>query len=170
MARYKKYRYGGKKVPGMFKKQDGGPVNPTPPQMQSMDEKPMMQASGEGEAMMTSQDPNMQVQQQNQNQNMMVQLQKQKMQQQMQMQKMMMQMKLQNEVLKQQNELMQTRLEKLDMINSARTTQKIAGSQTTPKRYGGGNKKTKTFIQGNAGNVMKRGGGLPGGRFSKKRK
>lgn len=191
MARYKKYRYGGKRVPGMYKAQDGngedmmginaekqsGPTPPTPPKMQSMNERPMIQASGEGEAMMTTQNPSMQIQQQNQKQNMMVQLQKQKMQQQMQMQKMMMQMKLQNDMLKQQNELMQTRLEKLDMINSARTTKTMAGSKSTPKRYGGANKKVKGFVEGNAGNVMRHGGGLkkmgkclPGGRFSKKRR
>ena len=193
MARYKKYRYGGKRVPGMYKAQDGNgedmmginaessnqspPTPPIPPKMQSMNERPTIQASGEGKAMITTENPNMQVQQQNQNQQMMVQLQKQKMQQQMQMQKMMMQMKLQNDMLKQQNELMQTRLEKLDMINSARTTKTMAGSKSTPKRYGGANKKVKGFVEGNAGNVMRHGGGLkkmgkclPGGRFSKKRR
>ena len=89
----------------------------------------------------------------------------------------MMQMKLQNDMLKQQNELMQTRLQKLDMINSARTTKTMAGSKSTPKRYGGANKKVKGFVEGNAGNVMRHGGGLkkmgkclPGGRFSKKRR
>ena len=39
--RYKKYRYGGKKVPGMYA-QDGTEVNPVPPQMQSLNERPMM--------------------------------------------------------------------------------------------------------------------------------
>ena len=193
MARYKKYRYGGKRVPGMYKAQDGNgenimsintdnqsrPTSPIGPQIQSMDEKPTIQASGQSldQVMEPTQNPNMQVQQQNQKQQMMVQLQKQKMQQQIQMQKMMMQMKLQNDMLKQQNELMQTRLQKLDMINSARTTKTMAGSKNTPKRYGGANKKVKGFVEGNAGNVMRHGGGLkkmgkclPGGRFSKKRR
>ena len=88
MARYKKYRYGGKRVPGMYKAQDGNgedagnmmginadnqsrPPSPMGPQIQSMDERPTIQASGEGQVMETTQNPNMQVQQQNQRQQMM---------------------------------------------------------------------------------------------------
>ena len=99
MARYKRYRYGGKRVPGMYKAQKGDEIGtmmgtntnnqsrPTPPvgpQTQSMNERPTIQASGQSldQVMETTQNPNMQVQQQNQKQQMMVQLQKQKMQQQ----------------------------------------------------------------------------------------
>ena len=49
MARYKKYKYGGKRVPGMYA-QDGVETNPVPPQMQSLNERPMIQAQGSGRA------------------------------------------------------------------------------------------------------------------------
>ena len=48
MARYRKYRYGGKRVPGMYAQEgEETPKNPTPPEMQSMKERPMMQVSDE---------------------------------------------------------------------------------------------------------------------------
>ena len=48
MARYRKYRYGGKNVPGMYKAQPGTetPMNPVPPNMQSVDPKPIMNSEG----------------------------------------------------------------------------------------------------------------------------
>ena len=58
MARYRKYRYGGKNVPGMYKAQPGtetptaakktadAAMNPVPPNMQSVDPKPIMNSEG----------------------------------------------------------------------------------------------------------------------------
>jgi|TARA_R110002020_G_scaffold187864_1_gene386352 hypothetical protein len=94
-----------------------------------------------------------------------------KMQQQKQQNDMLMQLKLQNDSLMQQNELLKTQIQKSDLINSARTTKQPVGSASTPKKRGGSNKRVKTFIAGNAGNVMRKGGScLPGGRYSKKRR
>ena len=77
---------------------------------------------------------------------------------------------MQNMLLQQQNELQKTQIEKMDLINSARTTKKPVGSVSSPKRRGGSNTKRKKIeIMSSSGGMMKRGGGLPGGRFSKRR-
>jgi len=150
--RYKKYRYGGKKVPGMYA-QDGTEVNPVQPQMQSLNEKPMMNLAPGQIQMMKMQ-------------------QIQKMRQQMQMQEMMMQMKMQNDSLIQQNELLKTQIQKTDLINSARTTKPTKGATTSPKRNGGSNSKKRIYpANGFAGNAMRMGGScLPGGAYSKKKR
>tara|TARA_R100001463_G_scaffold5551_4_gene18778 strand:+ start:17398 stop:17886 length:489 start_codon:yes stop_codon:yes gene_type:complete len=94
-----------------------------------------------------------------------------RMQQQKQQYDTLMQLKVQNDSLKMQNDLLKTQIQKSDLINSARTTKQPVGSASTPKKRGGSNKRVKTFIAGNAGNVMRKGGScLPGGRYSKKRR
>ena len=100
--------------------------------------------------------------------------------QQQQFQQQMMLMQARMEMLKQQNQLLQTKIEKDDLINSARTipsnNQKAMNS---PKKRGGSTKYSKggakrkgrvVFSQSNGG-MMRKGGqcGLPGGRYSKKR-
>lgn len=145
--RYKKYRYGGKRVPGVFA-QDGTEVNPVLSQMQRL-------TPGQIQMMKMQE-----VQQQ------------QKMQQQLQIQKMMMQMKMQNDSLLQQNELLKTQIQKTDLINSARTTKQPKGATTSPKRAGGSNSKKRIYpANGFAGNAMRMGGScLPGGAYSKKKR
>mgnify|MGYP003662294914 CR=1 FL=1 len=142
--RYKKYRYGGKKVPGMYA-QDGTEVNPAQSQMQSL-------TPGQIQMMKMQQI--------------------QKMRQQMEMQKIMMQMKMQNENLLQQNELLKTQIQKTDLINSARTTKPTKGATTSPKRNGGSNSKKRIYpANGFRGNAMRMGGScLPGGAYSKKKR
>jgi hypothetical protein len=99
-------------------------------------------------------------------------------QQQFQQQMQIMQARMQ--MLQQQNQLLQTKIEKDDLINSARTipsnNQKAMNS---PKKRGGSTKygrggakrKGKAIFSQSNGGMMKRGGqcGLPGGRYSKKR-
>ena len=162
MARYKKYRYGGKRVPGMYA-QEGKetPMNPTPPEMESMNERPMMEAVNEGTTNDLTTRNNMfeynakmqAIQMQN-------------------MQKMMMELKMQNMLLQQQNELQNTQIQKMDLINSARTTKKPVGSMNSPKRKGGivrAKKGKRVEIISTGSSMMRKGGGLPGGRFSKRR-
>lgn len=164
MARYKRYRYGGKRVPGMYAQMgEETPMNPVPPQMQSMDEKPTMQASGEGRA---GRDSTMLA-----TQNAMIDMQmREAALRQQELARVMQQMQMQNMLLQQQNELQKTQIEKMDLINSARTTKKQVGATSSPKRRGGSNTKRKKIeIMSSSGSMMRRGGGLPGGRFSKKR-
>tara|TARA_R100000353_G_scaffold24296_2_gene20928 strand:- start:864 stop:1343 length:480 start_codon:yes stop_codon:yes gene_type:complete len=93
-----------------------------------------------------------------------------------QMAQIMQQMQMQNMLLQQQNELQKTQIEKMDLINSARTTKKPVGPVSSPKKRGGANKNRKITIamsQGQ-GTSFGYGGGvkgrvLPGGRFSKRR-
>lgn len=95
---------------------------------------------------------------------------------QQQMAQIMQQMQMQNMLLQQQNELQKTQIEKMDLINSARTTKKPVGPVSSPKKRGGANKNKKITIamsQGQ-GTSFGYGGGvkgrvLPGGRFSKRR-
>jgi hypothetical protein len=84
-------------------------------------------------------------------------------------------MEARNQMLMQQNQLLQTKIEKTDLINSARTIPSSnQKAMNTPKRKGGstkyrkgGGKKKMITI----GGVMKHGGScLPGGRYSKKRR
>lgn len=161
--KYKKYRYGGKRVPGMYA-QDGTEVNPVPPQVQSLNARPMMNVQQSNTRGLTPQQIQMMKMQAIEQQ--------QKMQQQMQMQKIMMQMKMQNESLLQQNELLKTQIQKTDLINSARTTKQPKGATTSPKRSGGSNSKKRMFpANGFAGNAMRMGGScLPGGAYSKKKR
>jgi hypothetical protein len=163
MARYKRYRYGGKRVPGMYAQMgEETPMNPVPPQMQSMDEKPRMQASGEGTAM---RDSTMLA-----TQNAMIDMQmREAAVRQQELTRVMQQMQMQNMLLQQQNELQKTQIQKMDLINSARTTKKVQGAASSPKRRGGSNTKRKIEIMSSSGGMMKRGGGLPGGRFSKRK-
>ena len=194
MARYRKYKRGGKNVPGMYKKQAGGeeltPENSTiynraDGTQDTIPNSPEMQMRRQMMTPRTPRDPmgGMSPQQlmemeMLQRQKMM-QMQKQKQQQ--QQQEMMMQMKMQNEMLQQQNELMKTRLEKLDAINSARTVKPMPGAKNSPKKRGGGLKKAKRgkrviFTESGSGSMMRHGGGmscgrvLPKGRFSNMRR
>lgn len=100
-------------------------------------------------------------------------------QQQFQQQMMIMQARLQ--MMQQQNELLKTKIEKDDLINSARTipTHNQRSIQSPKKRggstkykQGGAKKKSRIVISQNMGGVMKHGGqcGLPGGRYSKKKR
>ena len=164
MARYKRYRYGGKRVPGMYAQMgEETPMNPVPPQMQSMDEKPMVQDSGEKRA---RRDSAMLA-----TQNAMIDMQmREAALRQQELARVMQQMQMQNMLLQQQNELQKTQIEKMDLINSARTTKKHVGATRSPKRRGGSNtKRNKIEIMSSSGSMMRRGGGLPGGRFSKRR-
>ena len=101
--------------------------------------------------------------------------------QQQQFQQQMMVMQTRMQMLQQQNDLLKTKIEKDDLINSARTipsnNQKAMNS---PKKRGGSTKfsmggtkrKGKVIIQESGMNGMMRHGGscLPGGRYSKKRR
>tara|TARA_R110000765_G_scaffold425530_1_gene538656 strand:- start:241 stop:735 length:495 start_codon:yes stop_codon:yes gene_type:complete len=163
MARYKKYKYGGKKVPGMYA-QDGIETKPAmnAPITKRFESPVMNTGYGPGSREIVSAQQREFVRMQ----------QLQQMQQQRMQEEMMMQMKLQNDSLKHQNQLLQTQISKADLINSARTTKQTPGATTSPKKRGGSNARPKIsrFISGNAGNVMKHGGScLPGGRGSKKR-
>ena len=101
------------------------------------------------------------------------------MQQAMQKQQMMEQMKLmevRNQMLQQQNQLLNTKMQKQDMIDQARTIpSNLQKAITSPKRKGGSNspkRRGKTVvISSSMGGVMKKGGqcGLPGGRNDRKR-
>ena len=172
MARYKKYRYGGKRVPGMYKAEKGDeigtmmgtntnnqsrPTPPTDPQIQSNTKTTnMMEVEDDLTARndMFEYNARMQAMQMHN------------------MQKMMMELKMQNMLLQQQNELQNTQIQKMDLINSARTTKKPVGSMNSPKRKGGivkakRGKRIEIISTGNS--MMRKGGGLPGGRFSKRR-
>jgi len=140
--RYKKYRYGGKKVPGMYA-EDGMEVNPAQPMqpMQSMNQRPNLSPQ-----------------------------QMQAMQEQQQIMEIMQQMKFQNDSLVKQNELLKTQIDKTNLIDSARTTKQTPGASSSPKRKGGSNKKIYP-ANGFAGNSMRMGGScLPGGAYSKKKR
>ena len=106
------------------------------------------------------------------------------MQQALQQQQMMEQLKLmqvRNQMLEQQNQLLNTKIQKDEMINQARTIpSNLQKAITSPKKRGGSTKygkggakrKGKTIIMSsNMGGVMKKGGqcGLPGGRHDRKR-
>lgn len=146
--RYKKYRYGGKKVPGMYA-EDGMEVNPAQPMqpMQSMNQRPNLSPQ----------------------QMQAMQMQGQQMQEQ-QIMEMMQQIKMQNDSLVEQNELLKIQIDKNDLINSARTTKQTPGASSSPKRKGGSNKKIYP-ANGFAGNSMRMGGScLPGGAYSKKKR
>ena len=52
-------------------------------------------------------------------------------------------LQMQNMLLRDQNELQRTQIEKMDLINSARTTKKQVGPMNSPKRKGGSNTKKK---------------------------
>lgn len=177
MARYKKYRYGGKQVPGMFQKGGDIPEGTTNTSL-SPDESMINTVNvNRGDTTRSSRPNPMNV---NQNdafifsemqrldaQNAAIMQAKQEAMQ----QQIVMQMKLQNDSLLQQNELLKTQIKKSDLINNARTTKQAPGASSSPKRYGGGNKKRAMFSQSGSSNMMKHGGScLPGGRGSKKRK
>tara|TARA_R110002020_G_scaffold24074_4_gene79562 strand:- start:10704 stop:11231 length:528 start_codon:yes stop_codon:yes gene_type:complete len=100
--------------------------------------------------------------------------------QQQQFQQQMMVMQTRMQMLQQQNDLLKTKIEKDDLINSARTipsnNQKAMNSPkkrggSTKYSKGGGKKKSRAVFSQSMGSMMKKGGqcGLPGGRYSKKR-
>ena len=96
-------------------------------------------------------------------------------QQQMMQQKMMQDLQMQNMLLRDQNELQRTQIEKMDLINSARTTKKQVGPMNSPKKRGGSNSKKRRgtveiVTTSGPGMSMKHGGScLPGGRYDKRR-
>ena len=166
--RYKKYKYGGKKVPGMYAQEGGDIPKGTTNTSLSPDESMINTVNiNNGDTIRSSRPNPMNV-------DMMTTLPYLQMQQQNEInhQKKIMQMKLQNDSLEQQNKLLKTQIQKSDLINSARNTKQKAGSSNTPKKRGGmvkaKNGKEKDFLifaQGSGG-VMKRGGSvLPRGAF-----
>ena len=199
MARYKKYRYGGKKIPGMFKKQEGGTAfSSDMPDMQSADEKRMMKSKGSGMAGMNKSGEmersmgtrgmgrgmgramggrGMGIVQNLAMSNAIKNNQaKQAARVNMQMQEAVMEIKLQNQALEQQNNLLKTQIQKMDLINSARTTKQSPGMKTTPKKRGGSvkakkgkGKKMIMFAQ-SSGGTMKHGGSCGGPLMSMMKK
>lgn len=179
--RYKKYKYGGKEVPGMF--QEGGDIpEGTTNTSLSPDESMINTVNvNRGDTTRSSRPNPMHVEmmklQAMQQQEAMLHQNELNREKKITEQKMIMQMKLQNDSLEQQNKLLKTQIQKSDLINSARNTKQKAGSSNTPKKRGGmvkaKNGKEKDFLifaQGSGG-VMKRGGSvLPRGAFSKKRR
>jgi hypothetical protein len=83
-------------------------------------------------------------------------------------------MEVRNQMLEQQNQLLNTKMQKQEMIDQARTIpSNLQKSMTSPKKRGGSNsskRRGKTVVSSNMG-IMKRGGscGLPGGRHDRKR-
>jgi len=182
MARYRKYKYGGKRIPGMFKKQEGGEemdgfarnkknieqFDSLANEAESRYNQNMAdtnRSGGMGRAMggrgmgivqnlaMSNAIKNNQAKQSamiNQN-----------------MQETVMQMKLNNQALEQQNNLLKTQIQKMDLINSARTTKQSPGMKNTPKRKGGSVKAKKgkekmMFFAQSSGGTMKHGGSCGG--------
>ena len=100
------------------------------------------------------------------------------MQQAMQQKQMMEQLKLmevRNQMLQQQNQLLNTKMQKQDMIDQARTIpSNLQKAMTSPKKRGGSNgkKRGKTMVVSSNMGTMKRGGscGLPGGRHDRKKR
>ena len=163
------YKRGGQRVPGMFKRQEGGEQEMTP-QTQMGDQELARKAygpSGMPQSMrnMPSRQEMVNLQLSNaikgaQNvQNTIVNK---------RMSEMIMQMKLQNQSLEQQNQLLKTQIEKSELINSARNTKQKPGAKNTPKRRGGSvkakkgkEKKIMMFAQ-SSGGMMRHGGSCGG--------
>jgi len=161
MARYRKYRYGGKNVPGMYKAQPGTetPMNPVPPNMQSVDPKPIMNSEGststgenfrtlsnenvmnlKGDSISKSDAVSMLIEQQ-----LRFDAQLQQIKNAMQMQQ-----------IASQNQTKMTEVQNalIEKTNEARTFRGDAtGPMNSPRKYGGSSKKT-----------------LPMGRFSKRKR
>lgn len=181
MARYKRYKVGGKTVPGMYTKQEGGDTSMSPDERRRMS--PSSSDASMKEANIDFRDKMMNDKMRvmtdasrmdnmgntpNPMQVHMMKLKAEKLKREQMKQEMMMQLKLQNENLMQQNALLKTQIEKQDLINSARTTKTLTGPKSSPKRKGG---RVKFPTNGIAGNAFRHGGScLPKGRFSKKRK
>tara|TARA_R100001463_G_scaffold2990_4_gene12402 strand:+ start:2256 stop:2786 length:531 start_codon:yes stop_codon:yes gene_type:complete len=164
MARYKKYKYGGKRIPGMFKKQEGGEeMDGFTRNKQNMEQLDSLANKAESRyrrgmgivqnlAMSNAIKNNQAKQDAMINQNM---------------QETVMQIKLNNQALEQQNNLLKTQIQKMDLINSARTTKQSPGMKNTPKRKGGsikgkkGKEKIMFFAQ-SSGGTMKHGGSCGG--------
>ena len=182
--KWKTYRQGGQRVPGMFKKQEGGEDS-----MQAgMDAVPAMNAKKRS-AMQSGMnaipaqnartrysrlDPGNMVRQDLKNSMTQRQAQKTNMINQ-KMTEMVMQMKLQNDSLQQQNDLLKTQIEKSELINSARNTKQKVGSDNSPKRKGGsvrakkGKEKRIMFAQ-SSGATMRHGGSCGGPLMSMMKK
>ena len=184
MARYKKYKYGGKRIPGMFKKQEGGdmPVEMKRTESLSPDESMINTVNIQnGDTTRTSR-PNPYHRSMLQNLAMSNAIKnnqaKQAAKVNMQMQEAVMEIKLQNQALEQQNNLLKTQIQKMDLINSARNTKQSPGMKTTPKKRGGsikakkGKEKKMIMFAQSSGGTMKHGGSCGGPLMSmmKKRK
>ena len=158
------YKRGGQRVPGMFKRQEGGEQEMTP-QTQMGDQELARRAYGPSG--MPQSMRNMPSRQQLVDLSLGNAIKENQLQQSTMVNKRMteliMQMKLQNQSLEQQNMLLKTQIEKSDLINSARNTKEKPGAKNTPKRRGGsvkakkGKEKMLWFAQSN-GATMKRGG------------
>ena len=158
--KWKTYRRGGQRVPGMFKRQEGGEdsmqsgMNAIPAQNARARYNRLMPNRQQMAALSLS---NAVKEQEVQRTNVVNE----------KMTEMIMQMKLQNEGLQQQNQLLKTQIEKSDLINSARKTKQKVGSDNSPKRRGGsvkakrGKEKRIMFAQSN-GAMMRHGGSCGG--------
>tara|TARA_R100000734_G_C3256408_1_gene56367 strand:- start:62 stop:598 length:537 start_codon:yes stop_codon:yes gene_type:complete len=177
--KYRKYRYGGKRVPGMFAQM--GKEN-----LEEQDRERMENLAKQGQPKGTKgalEEANRRVEpfvlnryygktrankfKSNVYKNRMNRIARYEENKRKMEQDMMMQLKIQNDELVKQNELLKTKIEKDDLINSARNVRMMPGAQNSPKRYGGSNKRRKQIIVSSTNNMMRMGGGiLP---FSKKR-
>ena len=161
--KWKTYRQGGQRVPGMFKRQEGGEEQMTP-QTQMGDQELAQRAYGPSGM---PQSRNMPGRQQLVNLSLSNAIKENQVQQSTMVNKrmteMIMQMKLQNQALESQNELLKTQIEKSDLINNARNTKQKPGASNTPKRRGGivkakkGKEKRIMFAQ-STGATMRHGG------------
>jgi hypothetical protein len=200
MARYKKYRYGGKRIPGMFKRQGGGEemdgfarnkqnieqfdslANEAESRYNQNVQKEFYKANmnrsrGMGRAMgaggMSGRAMNNSMQALN-NAVKEGQLARTNIVNQ-KMTEMVMQMKLQNDSLQQQNQLLKTQIEKSDLINSARNTKQKVGADNSPKRKGGSvkakkGKEKRIMFSQSTGATMKHGGSCGGPLMSMMKK
>ncbi len=169
MARYKKYKYGGKRIPGMFKRQEGGEEQMSGPPSASGKMEDLRNVITQQQNMPPS--TNMSNRQELVNLSLSNAMKENQLQQgtmvNKKMTEMIMQMKLQNQSLEQQNQLLKTQIEKSDLINSARNVKQKPGASNTPKKRGGsvkakkGKEKMMFFAQSNGG-TMKHGGSCGG--------
>jgi hypothetical protein len=167
------YKRGGQRVPGMFKRQEGGniPEGTTNTSISPDDSTINTVNINRGDTTRTSR-PNPWSRQEMVNlqlsnaikgaQNVQNTIVNKK------MSEMIMQMKLQNQSLEQQNQLLKTQIEKSELINSARNTKQKPGAKNTPKRRGGSvkakkgkEKKIMMFAQ-SSGGMMRHGGSCGG--------
>tara|TARA_Y100000593_G_C4233194_1_gene298086 strand:- start:154 stop:774 length:621 start_codon:yes stop_codon:yes gene_type:complete len=187
--KWKTYRRGGQRVPGMFKRQEGGDTgggkvkvvggnqSDAMPQTQMGSQELARKAYGPSGMPQSRYSPgipmkrNIPSRQEMANLSLSNAIKEEEVQRtnivNERMTEMIMQMKLQNESLQQQNQLLKTQIEKSDLINSARNTKQKVGSDNSPKRRGGsvkakrGKEKRIMFTQ-SSGATMRHGGSCGG--------
>jgi hypothetical protein len=177
--KWKTYRQGGQRVPGMFKRQEGGegyPNIPGDPVRNRSHNEPIPKINRPSLTPENSSIYNRADGSQDTIRNAMTQRQAQKTNMiNQKMTEMVMQMKLQNDSLQQQNDLLKTQIEKSELINSARNTKQKVGSDNSPKRKGGsvrakkGKEKRIMFAQ-SSGATMRHGGSCGGPLMSMMKK